>query len=418
MHYMELSVIVLAGGHSSRFWPLEEKNLFNFFGVPLIVYQLRRYSHFLKQSGIKAKFVVITNESNHNLIKNSLAGSEGLSYKLVAQSLPNQYGAVIAGLREVPGKNPVLIINSNDVFTEKLIHQMIAKMNSSSVVLCGTPVEQYFPGGYLMLDAEKKQVRKIWEKPPEKEVPTNLSLLRLVLDFFPDPKELLEVMPKVSKTESYEDAINELLAQKKAEYSIYLGKFTSLKYPWHVLDAMDLFLSNIKENTIKTSNIDSTAQIVGPVYIEEGVKIGSYAKIVGPAFIGKNTVVADFVLIRSSHIGEECMVGSFSEVARSYLENRVMLHRNYVGDSILASGVTCGAGAITANWRFDHETVKSPVNGVSVNSYRPKLGAIIGANTAVGVGTCIMPGVKVEKKSKLLPNSTVMKDVRREAKEK
>lgn len=262
-----------------------------------------------------------------------------------------------------------------------------------------------------MLDDEKRFVHKIWEKPPEKEVPQNLSLFRFVFDFFPSPKQLLDVMPKVSDTESYEDAINALLAVQKAEYTVYLGEFTSLKYPWHVLSAMDLFLANIKENTIKTTEIDSTAQIIGPVYIEEGVKIGSYAKIVGPAFIGKKTIVADFSLIRSSHIGEECVIGSFTEVARSYLENRVLLHRNYIGDSVLSSGVSCGAGAITANWRFDHETVRSPIKGELVNSYRNKLGIIVGANTAIGVGVYTMPGVKIEKKSHILPNTTVTKDI-------
>ncbi|MFA6005182.1 MAG: sugar phosphate nucleotidyltransferase [Patescibacteria group bacterium] len=409
---MELSVIILAGGRSSRFWPLEEKNLLNFFGVPLIVYQLRRYTHFFKQKGIKPKFIVITNNDNHQLVRNALVSTEGLSFKLIIQSLANQYGAVLAGLKEVSLQNPVLVLNSNGIFTEKLIDQMIRRMGMDKIVFCGTPVKEYFPGGYLVVNNQSQQVTKIWEYPPEVEVPANLSIYKHVFDYFPQPNALLQAMLKTQQNLSYEDSINNLLATTAAEYTLNNEQFVSLKYPWHVLDAVQLFFNNIKESTIKTSDIDSTAQILGPVYIEDGVKIGSFSKIIGPTYIGKNTTIADYTLVRESHIGEECVIGGFSEVARSYLDNNVKLHRNYVGDSILASGVRLGANTVTANRRFDQENISSPIKHKKTSTHKRKLGAIIGSHTSTGVAVSFMPGVKIGKKVVVMANTTVTKDVR------
>ena len=37
-------LVILAGGASSRLWPLEEKSLIKFMGRPLLTYQLERYA--------------------------------------------------------------------------------------------------------------------------------------------------------------------------------------------------------------------------------------------------------------------------------------------------------------------------------------------------------------------------------------
>ena len=36
------NILILAGGDSTRFWPLEEKNLINFLGTPIIQYQVEQ----------------------------------------------------------------------------------------------------------------------------------------------------------------------------------------------------------------------------------------------------------------------------------------------------------------------------------------------------------------------------------------
>lgn len=409
---MKLTISILAGGHSTRFWPLEEKNLFEFYGTPLIIYQIKRYAFFFKKKLIKPNFIVVTNEFNHKVISEHLKQYKIKNYKVIVQKLPNQSGAVMATLNQCELNNPLLIINSNDIFSERLINDLIKQIRSEEVLLSATEVNQYFPGGYLEIDKKKNKVISIKEKPDPKLVPVKLKLFRFVMDLFPNPKELKAIFTGIEEDIDYEQAINALIKNKPCHYLIGEEPFSSLKYPWHILSAMKIFLSNLKDNTVKADSIDSTASIIGKVFIDDGVVIGSYAKIVGPCYIGKNTVIGDYALVRDSHIGKDCIIGAHSEVARSYLGNRVMLHRNYVGDSILSDKSSLGANAITANWRFDKQIIKSSINGEKIDTLMNKLGLITGKGVQIGVGTCLMPGVKINKNSVLKPNTTVFADVK------
>jgi len=407
----KLTVILLAGGRSQRFWPLEEKNLFPFFGTPLLIYQIKRYGLYLRRKSVEPNFIVVTNEQNYNEIVNLISKTALKKVKVVVQQLPDQSGAIIAALTSCDLSQPLLIANSNDIIKETIISDLLRKVDGKKLILTATLVKDYFPGGYLVLSPQGQLV-KIWEKPPADSVPKKLKLFRFVLDYFPEAKELHQLFQENQSSDiSYEDALNLLIKKIPSDYVISSFPFTSLKYPWHVLDAMNIFLDSLKQTIVKTNNIDSSAQIEGKVFIEPGVKIGSYVKIVGPCYIGKNTVVADYSLIRHSHIGSSSLVGSYSEIARSYLGNEVMLHRNYIGDSVIGNQTSLGAGTITANWRFDQLMVKSIVQGKKIETQREKLGAILGQQVKVGVGVCLMPGVKVIKQAIIKPNETVYRDI-------
>jgi len=411
---MEFYVVILAGGHSNRFWPLEEKNLFEFFDTPLIIYQIKRYSLFFRRANFKPHFIIVSNENNYPLIKQNLQRYNLEKLQIVIQTLPDQSGAIISALKKTTRALPILVINSNDIFSETLITDFIKqiRINKNDVILAATKVKSYFPGGYLVMNKQGK-IKAIVEKPNPDFVPDKYDLFRFVFDYFPDTKCLAEVWEKQNQGLSYEDVINVLIGENGAKLVLNDLPFTSLKYPWHVLEAMKIFLNNIKNSVVKTQELDSTTQIIGKVFISEGVRIGSFTKIVGPVFIGKNTIIGDHCLIREAHIGSDCLIGAHNEVARSYLANKVMLHSNYVGDSVLSEETMLGAGAITANWRFDKEMVKSAVKGESnkIKTGFYKLGIITGKKVKIGSGACLMPGVKVSKNSVVFPNETVYKDI-------
>ena len=191
----------------------------------------------------------------------------------------------------------------------------------------------------------------------------------------------------------------------------YENSWYYLKYPWHVLLMKDYFLKNIKTYQGNNVEIDKTALIEGEVYIEDGVKIMNQAKIVGPTYIGKNSIIGSYAMVINSMIGEQTVVGGYSEVTRSYLGKNIMLHRNYIGDSVLADGVSFGAGAVTANYRFDAKSPSSDVKGVKMDSQLSKLGAIIGVGAKIGVNVSLLPGVKIGKKSMIGPGEVVRKDI-------
>lgn len=409
---MEFYVVLLAGGQSSRFWPLEEKNLFEFFGVPLLVYQIKRYSHFFSRTQHKPRFIVVSNQNNYDLITKHLQSYKIGNLQVVIQTLPDQAGAIISALNKASKPLPLLVINSNDIFNEVLIVNFLKQLEANKIMLTGSKVNSYLPGGYL-LQNKQGGIKTIVEKPQPETVPSQYNLFRFVLDYFPNQNLLASILKNNQDNLGYEDAINLLLLKSPAKLVLNDLDFAILKYPWHILKATKIFLNSLKENIVKTQELDKTAQIIGKVFISEGVKIGSFTKIVGPVYIGKNTVIGDYCLVRQSHLGSGCLIGAGSEVTRSYLGNKVMLHRNYVGDSILSHETRMGANAITANWRFNEHNVKSFVKqtGQEVDTELNKLGLITGEKVKIGVGCCLMPGVKIRKAAIVFPNETVYKDI-------
>ncbi len=80
-----------------------------------------------------------------------------------------------------------------------------------------------------------------------------------------------------------------------------------------------------------------------------------------------------------------------------------MLHRNYIGDSILGNHVLMGAQAVTANLRFDGKTIR--------DTNLIKFGVVIGDRAKIGVNTTCLPGVKIGQQAFIGPGEIVKKDV-------
>ncbi|MBI3366724.1 hypothetical protein HY041_03800, partial [Candidatus Roizmanbacteria bacterium] len=217
----------------------------------------------------------------------------------------------------------------------------------------------------------------------------------------------------ISEDDLYEKAINTYIqTYPKIDYVSYNDYWYTLKYPWHVLSMMQYFLHTIKkENIGNNTSISKHALISGSVHIGDYVKIGDFTKIVGPTYIGDNVIIGDHTLVRESHIGNNALIGGGSEVARSYIGEKVMLHRNYVGDSILDQGVLMGSGAVTANYRFDGKTILSKVGDTKIDTKLQKFGAVIGKGAKIGVNCTLLPGVKIGKNTFINPHELISSDV-------
>jgi bifunctional UDP-N-acetylglucosamine pyrophosphorylase/glucosamine-1-phosphate N-acetyltransferase len=86
-------------------------------------------------------------------------------------------------------------------------------------------------------------------------------------------------------------------------------------------------------------------------------------------------------------------------------------HLSYVGDSIIGANCNFGAGTITANLRFDDNSVKVMIKDKLVDSGKRKLGAIIGDYVKTGINVNFMPGVKIEPNAWISPNVVIQRDV-------
>jgi UDP-N-acetylglucosamine diphosphorylase / glucose-1-phosphate thymidylyltransferase / UDP-N-acetylgalactosamine diphosphorylase / glucosamine-1-phosphate N-acetyltransferase / galactosamine-1-phosphate N-acetyltransferase len=189
-----------------------------------------------------------------------------------------------------------------------------------------------------------------------------------------------------------------------------LGK---LIYPWQLLDLLRKTMAErITETRIaESAKIGNTVNIEGPVWIGEGVKIFPFATIIGPVYLGSNTTVGNFTQLRETYIGANVLVGERTSVTRSVMGNECSLHRNYLGDSMLAARVIMGGGTTTANLRLDDNTVNSRVSGEKVNSGLAKLGAIIGEGARFGTTCQIMPGVKIGRCCIIGPRALLFNDI-------
>jgi bifunctional UDP-N-acetylglucosamine pyrophosphorylase/glucosamine-1-phosphate N-acetyltransferase len=213
-------------------------------------------------------------------------------------------------------------------------------------------------------------------------------------------KQIFSYLEKTPVSDhQYEDAIQKFIEDKNNVRTVsYDGFFAGYKYPWDLF-RMNAFLmdSQIKKPIIEENvQVSESAKVEGNVWIRKGVRILENACVKGPCYIGENTVVGNNCLIRGyASIGDNCIVGFTSEIKSSLIGDKCLFHMNYVGDSIISDNCLFGAGATTANFRFDEKNIKVTVDGKQVDSDTNKLGVIMGDHSKAGINSSLSPGVKI-----------------------
>jgi len=423
-------VIVLAGGISSRLWPLRDK-LFLEFGSQTL---LERHVRMLSALGCE-RFVVVVRPEGAERVQ-AMLGLPGIEVRLAQQ--PEARGMADAVLRTRPaldalGDQPIYVTQAHDVVDPEMHQRLLdAWENTGGLegVLAASRVDGYFPGGYLRLAGNR--VIGVLEKPGPGNQPSDL--VNLVAHVFrswrrllaaceselyrPDPPAALTArfrehldQPGAAPPldDAYERALTRLMAAGEFRASVYEGRWQALKFPWHVLDVMDLLLESWTRG--RESPGEGYEQREDGVFIGRDVRLLPGAHLSAPALIGHGCVIGNNALVRGSLVSPRCVVGFGSEVARSYLGEGCQLHHNYVGDSVLERDVLFGFGTITANFRLDERNVKSLVKGERIDTARTKLGLIAGAGAKIGVGTNVMPGVKIGAGAIVGPGQVVQSDV-------
>ena len=137
----------------------------------------------------------------------------------------------------------------------------------------------------------------------------------------------------------------------------------------------------------KSSNIDKSTRLLGPLIIGRNCEIRFSSFIRGNVIIGDNVIIGNSVEIKNSIIFDEVKIP----------------HLSYVGDSILGYRVHIGAGTILSNVRLDKNKIK--VGGYQTNLN--KLGSIIGENVEIGCSCVINPGTIIYENSRILPLQNV-----------
>ena len=196
------------------------------------------------------------------------------------------------------------------------------------------------------------------------------------------------------------------------EHIVTSAQCFEIKYPWDLLRMNEEVLSMIDESTL-LGDISPLASVQGNVRIASSSRILPGTVIEGPVVIGPNCHIGPNAYLRGhTSIGANCFVGNGAEIKNSIIYNNTYVSRQcYVGDSIIATHVTLGAGTATENHRHDGRHHVSMINGKPVNTRRIKLGAIIGDGVRTGVNTSIEAGVKIGIARTTTPGSYVKLDL-------
>lgn len=395
----------MAAGQSKRVKPIEDKNFIRFCGKYLIEWQLEN----LKEAGIN-DLLIIANGLNLARLINFIEIAKdfrnfptNIKFKEQKQLDLGMAGAIVEA-HEVFDSNEVLILSSNDIVDLDAYELILKESLNYEGAIIGYKVSEYFPGGYLKVDKDGF-LNDIIEKPIEGAEPSDM--INLVIHYFKDVSLLVENLKKEiadkSKDDVYERAISRMLKSNlKIKVLPYHGFWQAIKYPWHILSADRYFFEKRHkmllthksegENWIsQNAQVAETAVIKGKVIVETGAKIFDHVVINGPAYIGKNSIVANNALVRDSYLGENCVVGFITEIARSHLGDDVWTHSNYIGDSVIGDNVSFGAGTVTGNLRLDEGNIKFG----EIDSGKNKLGLVTGNNVRCGINVSFMPGLKV-----------------------
>lgn len=405
-----MKAVILAGGVGNRVFPLavnRPKPMFKVLEKPLLQHVLET----TKEAGLK-DFIIVTGH-NSEQIKEFLGDGHSLGVNVDYTYQKEALGTANAleTTRNMV-EDSFLVLNADDIFESSLIKNMIkvSQGADAEIVLSCKPVKDTWKWGIIKMDDEK--VTKIVEKPPKGEEPSNLA----VIGAYIMTKDIFDYYDRIPVSDhQYEDAIQKFIENGRGVGAVkYDGVFAAYKYPWDLFTINEFLMDkHLKKQIIENgADVSEKAEIEGNVWIRQGTKVLENTCIKGPCYIGSNSMVGNNCLIWNySSIGNNCVVGFSSEIKHSLVGDQCWFHTNYIGDSIVSDRCSFGARTITANFRFDEQNVVLRINDRMVDSGRDKLGAIIGDDCKMGIGCCLMPGVRIGPNSIVGPNVCLHDDL-------
>lgn len=403
-----MQAIILAAGESSRFWPLSENNhksLVKIMGKPLILWTIES----IKKSGIDN--IIIIQSKEKNIEKEIGDGKDfGVNIKYFIQEEQKGMGNAVVQAEGLI-KEDFFVINPNYVNIEDIIKKIIKKQKETDakMVLAGTKTNR--PWDYGIIEVKEDKVMKIIEKPEKGKEPSNIK----VVGIYFLPKEFFDYYKKIKEhMYSYEDSLQLIIEENETRIIVIEKETNTLKYPWDIFNLKkEIMDSYVKEQNISGSTkIGRNVIIEGNVWIGENTKIYENVVIKGPVYIGNNCVIGNSSLIRKySNIEDDVMIGAFSEISNTLIQEGTHIHNGFFGDSIIGKNCRIGAGVIVANRRLDRKEIKVVVKEKEINSGLSYLGAIIGNDTILGISVGIMPGIMIGSNVVIGPQTQIKENI-------
>ncbi len=394
------TAVILAAGSSSRMYPFNSvgnKGLLSIAGKTLV----ERTVSMLVQQGISNIICIISPEDEPSWLD-------------VQQKIQLELGIEITCMpqRAAKGMADALLIAKDHITDDFLVifpyHYeqeknvtTLLQQNGPAVLITRTDSPKLY--GIVTYDPSTKQLLSITEKPETVSDSVAFKLIgiyRLNLAF-------LDLLGAYSGEYAFETALDEFAKTANIACIESEGESLSLKYAWHLLDHLKPVLEHATKLDRELGPHIVIDESHGPVVLDEGCKIGQFTALKGPLYIGKNAVIGDHCLIRESSIGAGCVVGAYTEVARSILMENAKIHYSYLADSMIGPGAKIGAGLLTTNKRLDRRTIRVQLQNKTIDSQRTAFGVLIGAQAVLGSRVMTMPGTIIPEKAVILPNQVL-----------
>ncbi len=165
--------------------------------------------------------------------------------------------------------------------------------------------------------------------------------------------------------------------------------------PWRLLaDPLTAVLAALPSQRLEIGLSPDFHLMGDRIAIGAGTRIHPTAVLEGPLFVGAGVTIRPGAYLRGGcWIGDGALVGANSEIKHSILlPGAAAPHLAYVGDSILGSGASLGAGTILSNFRHDGDEIRVEIDGAEVATGRRKLGSILGDGARIGCNSVLAPG--------------------------
>ena len=189
------------------------------------------------------------------------------------------------------------------------------------------------------------------------------------------------------------------------EQTIAKELFIKYEYPWECISKIEKAIIEIGNNL----SLDKYQKLGENIWIAKSAKVAKSAEIIGPVIIDENAEVRHCAYIRGNAIiGKFAVVGNSTELKNCILFNNVQVpHYNYVGDSILGYFAHMGAGSITSNVKSDKTNVVIKTDREQIETNLKKCGALVGDYVEIGCNSVLNPGTIIGKNTQIYPLSSV-----------
>lgn len=394
--------VVLAGGESSRFYPLNKfghKSLLSLMGKSLI----ERCIDSIIKSGIK-KIIVV--EDLRKPISKALSGKyKNIELKFISQERPLGMGDALLSSEKLLESEFFVSSAYHSEFNVFADDIRNAKKKESDIVILTK--EDKDPRDFGV-------IKKVNGKITVDEKSKNSDAWERIVGIYLLNKKFVEVLKKIKKSHyDFEDAIGVYSESNEITIVKTNKKTLSLKYPWDILEVKDYLFEQAKSAISDSAQISNKAILKGEkIIIETDVKIMDGAVINGPCYIGKNAYVGTNSILRSGTVLEKNVrIGAQMEVKNSVLMSAATTHSGFIGDSVVGEKTKIAAAFNTGNVRLDRGEIFSTVKGEKINTHRKYFGTIIGSGTSFGIGVGTMPGVIIGNNCIIGPGTTVMENI-------